>query len=472
MPSRHALALILATALAGCAHVPELGARPQAKAAASYAAQQSFQAPKADWPGERWWSVYGDAQLDRIVDEALATSPTLAQAQARVRRADAQVEQAGAARRPQVSGNVSAAETKQSYNNGIPALFVPKGYNDTGRATIDLQWDADLYGRNRASLASAVSEAEAQRTDAAQARLMLISNIVLAYADLDRLHGQHDAVDRGIALRKLLVDLASRRVREGVANTGELRQAEAAEAQAQLDLAGLDEQIGLARNRLAALIGAGPDRGLAIAWPAKTADTAFGLPENLALDLVGRRPDLQAARMRADAAASRIKVARAGFYPNINLTAFIGTQALHLQNLVQTGSDIGQVSAALSLPIFSGGRLEGAYRGARADYDLAVSAYDQTLAQALEEVADAAVSERALQVRLVEARKGLAAAVDSARIARLRYEGGLTGSLTAITAEDTAINQQRAVSDLESRRLTLDAQLARALGGGFRAPAS
>lgn len=472
MPARSTLALLLTAALAGCAHVPDLGAKPDVKPASTYAAAQSFQAPNSDWPAERWWSVYGDAQLDKIIDEALATSPGIAQTKARIRKADAQVEQAGAVRKPQVSGSLSAAESKQSYNNGIPALFVPKGYNDTGRATIDLQWDADLYGRNRAGLSSAVSEAEAQRADGAQARLLLISNIVLAYADLDRLHGERDTVDRGIALRKLLVDLATRRVREGVANDGELRQAQAAEAQAHLDMAGLDEQIGLTRNRLAALIGAGPDRGLTIAWPKKPADAIFGLPDNLALDLVGRRPDVQAARMRADAAASRIKVARAGFYPNINVAAFLGTQALHLNNLVKTGSDIGQASVALSLPIFSGGRLEGAYAGARADYDLAVATYDLTLSQALEEVADAADSQRALQLRIVEARKALIAAVDSARIARLRYEGGLTGSLTAITAEDTAINQQRAVSVLESRRLTLDAQLARALGGGFRAAAS
>jgi NodT family efflux transporter outer membrane factor (OMF) lipoprotein len=468
--SRIAIALIAAAALAGCAQVPDLGARPEPKASAAYASQQSFQAPSADWPSERWWSVYGDAQLDKLIDEALAGSPSLAQAEARVRKAQAQVEQARGVRQPQVTGNVTAAEVKQSYNNGIPSLFVPRGYNDTGRATVDFSWDADLFGRNRAAVAAAVSEAEAQRIDTAQARLVLTSGLVATYADLARLFAERDATEQAIELRRVTVGLATRRTQEGVANIGEQRQAETAEAQARQDLAALDEQIAVTRNRLAALTGAGPDRGLALARPGKSTQSAFGLPANLALDLVGRRPDVMAARLRADAMASRIKVARAGFYPNINLTAYLGAQSLHLDNLVQQGSDIGQVAAALSLPIFSGGRLTGAYKGARADYDAAVAAYDLTLVQALNEVADAAVSERALEGRLSLARAALVAAEESARIARLRYEGGLANALTAIIAEDAVINQRRVVANLESRRLTLDAALARALGGGFRQP--
>jgi NodT family efflux transporter outer membrane factor (OMF) lipoprotein len=470
--SRIVIALMAATALAACAHVPDLGARPEPKPASAYASQQSFQAAPVQWPSERWWTVYGDPQLDKLVDEALASSPTLSQAEARVRKSDAQVEQAMGVRRPQLNANATAAEVKQSYNNGIPALFVPKGYNDTGRATVDLAWDADLFGRNRAALAAAVSEADAQRIDAAQARLVLTSGLVAAYADLARLHAERDTTEQAIALRHLTVGLATQRTQQGVANIGEQRQAETAEAQARQDLAALDEQIVLTRNRLAALTGAGPDRGLAIARPANTVEAAFGLPANLAIDLVGRRPDVQAARLRADAMASRIKVARAGFYPNVNLTAYLGAQSLHLENLVKSGSDIGQVAAAFSLPIFSGGRLEGAYKGARADYDAAVAAYDQTLVQALNEVADAATSERALEARLLQARAALVAAEESARIARLRYEGGLANALTAITAEDVVINQRRAVADLEARRLTLDAALTRALGGGFRQPQS
>lgn len=459
---------VAAAALAGCAHVPELGEKPQPKSASDYAAQKSFEAPVREWPSDRWWTNYGDPQLDKLMDEALAGSPSLAEAQARVRKADAIAEAAGAARKPKADLNVQVATIKQSYNNGIPALFVPKGYNDVVRGVVDLSWDTDLYGRNRAAMAAAVSEAEAAKVDAAQARLVLTSSVAAAYADYVRLYLERDTALQAIELRHVTVGLATQRTQQGVANIGEQRQAETAEFQSRESLSALDEEIGLARNRLAALAGAGPDRGLSLAEPTKAPASTYALPPNLALDLVGRRPDVQAARLRAEAAASRIKVAKAGFYPNINLTAYLGGQALHLNNIIEQGSDIGQLAAALSLPIFSGGRLEGAYKGARADYDVAVASYDATLVQALQEVADAATSRRALDGRLIQAREALGAAEEAAKIARLRYEGGLANALQAITAEDAVILQRRYVTDLEARRLTLEAAMVRALGGGFR----
>jgi NodT family efflux transporter outer membrane factor (OMF) lipoprotein len=461
-------AAALSLALGACATVPHLDAAPRPRAISTLAAAESFKAPTGDWPADRWWTAYGDAQLDGLVDEALAGSPGLAQAEARLRGAQAAAERSGASLLPQLSGAASAAETKQSYNNGIPPAFVPHGYHDYGKAALDLSWDLDLWGRNRAAVAASVSEVEAARLDAAQVRLMLTSSVVAAYADLTRLFAEREADLTAAANRHSTVQLVVQRVVGGAANQGEASQAQSAEAAAQQELAEIDEQIAVARHRLAVLVGAGPDRGLAITRPAKIAQMAFSLPANLAVDLVGRRPDVQAARARAEAAAKRIKVARAGFYPNINLAGFIGYQSLGLDMLTRPGSDIGQAGAAISLPIFTGGRLEGAYRGARADYDAAVAAYDQTLVQALQEVADAAAGERSLQVRLAQARRSLAAAEDAYRIAGLRYKAGLSSYLTVLSTEDAAIAQRRAVAGLEARALSLDAQLVRALGGGFR----
>ena len=468
--SRSIIALLAgAAALAGCATVPKLPEAPKVAQADSFATTQSFKAPEAAWPADRWWAAYGDPQLDTLMDEALAGSPTLAQAAARLRAADARARQARAATLPALDGAAQAAETKQSYNNGIPADFVPRGYNDTGRATLDLSYDLDLWGRNRAALKAATSEADAARMDAAEARLALTTAIAGTYADFARLNAERDAAEAALTNRNASADLVARRVTGGAANPGEADQARAAAAQALQDLAALDEQLAMARNQLAALAGAGPDRGLSLDRPKAQPKAGFGLPANLAADLLGRRPDLQAARLRAEAAARRIDVAKAGFYPNVNLAAFIGVQSLGLNNLTSNGSDIGQVGAAVSLPIFDGGRLDGAYRGARADYDAAVAAYDQTLIQALQQVADAAAGQRALQARLGAARTSLAAGEQAYRVARLRYEGGLTSYLTLLTAEDAVIAQRRAVAQLEARALTLDANLVRALGGGFRA---
>ena len=460
--------LASALVLAGCATVPKLAAAPKPAEAAAYATAESFQAPQAQWPADKWWTSYGDPQLDKLMDEALAGSPTLAQAAARLRSAEARAQESRAATLPSLSANAQAAESKQSYNYGIPPAFVPKGYNDVGKVTLDLAFDLDLWGKNRAALKAATSEAEAARMDEAQARLVLTTGLAAAYADFTRLNAERDAADASVTNRQASSDLVARRLTNGAANRGEADQARAALATARQDLAALDEEIVIARDRIAALTGAGPDRGLALGRPVAAPKAAFGLPANLAANLLGRRPDLQAARLRAEAAAKRIDVARAGFYPNLNLAAFIGAQSLGLSNLTKSGSDIGQAGLAFSLPIFEGGRLQGAYRGARGDYDAAVATYDQTLVQALQDVADAAASERALQVRLSQARIGLEAGEAAYKVASLRYEGGLTSYLTLLTAEDAVIAQRRAVAQLEARALTLDASLVRALGGGFR----
>jgi NodT family efflux transporter outer membrane factor (OMF) lipoprotein len=455
--------------LAGCAAVPNLGPAPQVRPAQAYAATESFQAPAAEWPADAWWKAYGDAQLDTLVDEALAGSPTLAQAQARLRAAQARAQQSRAALLPSLSLNAQAAENKQSYNNGIPPAFTPQGYNDTGRASLDLAFDLDLWGKNRAALAAATSEATAAEMDAIQARLVLTTAIVGAYADVSRAFAQQEAAQQAQANREATRQLVAQRVANGAANQGELRQAEAGLASADQDLAAAKEQLALARDQIAALVGAGPDRGLSIARPGQAVGRDFGLPQNLAADLLGRRPDLQAARLRAEAAGKRIDVAHAAFYPNVNLAAFIGAQSLGLDMLTKSGSDIGQAGLAVSLPIFHGGRLSGTYRGARAEYDAAVASYDATLVQALREVADAAASERALADRLTAARQALAKGEEAYRIARMRYEGGLDSYTSVLTAENAVIQQRRAAADLEARALTLDAALVRALGGGFRA---
>jgi NodT family efflux transporter outer membrane factor (OMF) lipoprotein len=208
---------------------------------------------------------------------------------------------------------------------------------------------------------------------------------------------------------------------------------------------------------------------LAIARPEPGAIRAFGLPSNLQADLIGRRPDVVAARLTAEAAAKRIKAAKADFYPNVNLAGFIGVQSLGLNMLTKAGSGIGSIGPAITLPIFDSGRLQGNYRGVRAQYDEAVASYDQTLTRALQDVADSAVSARALYARLGKSQEALAASQAAYDLTRQRYASGLGTYLDVLTAEDALISNRRAVADLETRAFTLDIALVRALGGGFHA---
>jgi outer membrane protein TolC len=164
--------------------------------------------------------------------------------------------------------------------------------------------------------------------------------------------------------------------------------------------------------------------------------------------------------------ASQVGVAKAGFYPSINLSGFIGPQVLGLGKFFDAGSIAGNIGPAISLPIFRGGALSANLRGARADYDEAVSSYNDTLLRALQDVAQVATSERALFEQLDHAQKARDAAEVAYRAATERYRGGLLNYIAVLSAENTLIAAKRAVSQLETRRFTLDVALVRALGGG------
>jgi NodT family efflux transporter outer membrane factor (OMF) lipoprotein len=463
-----AAGLLSATALSACATLPPAAPARIAKAPETYAASQTLAAPERDWPTDAWWTAYGDTQLNTLMEEALAGSPTLAAADARVRRAQSVAAQAHAQQLPSVGANGSIVEQKQSYHYGIPPDFVPQGYHAYGLLTLNFNWELDFWGKNRAAVAAAVSEARAAQADAAEARLMLSTNLATAYADLARLYAERVVAARAVAVQSETSALVRDRVTNGLDTLAEQRQSEAGPLQAKADLAAIDEQIALTRDQLAALAGAGPDRGLAITPPSAAALKPLGVPARLAASLVGRRPDVTAARWRAEAAASRIRGAKAAFYPDINLAAFVGFQAINLSRLFASGSDIGSVGPAISLPIFDGGRLRAGLRGAEADRDAAVASYDGAVTEAFRQVADVVASSRSLATQLNDSRAALAASEDAYRIAGLRYQGGLSTYPAVLLAEQGVLTLRRKVADLEARALSLDVALVRALGGGFQ----
>jgi NodT family efflux transporter outer membrane factor (OMF) lipoprotein len=467
--TRLALMAGAAMTLSACAAIPHLGPAPQPKPGSAYAASRSFFAPAVEWPTDQWWTGYGDAQLDALIEEALAGAPDLAKAKARVRQAEAFRETAASTLGPHLAAVASVAEVKQSYNNGVPKAFVPHGWNDTGLAGLSLDWQLDFFGKNRALLAAATSEAEAARAEEAQARLTLSTAVAASYADLAQLYADRDAAAEALDVRNESEALISARCAQGLETRAALERAHAGRAAAEAQLAAVDEAIGLTRNGIAALLGQGPDRGLQISRPAPDAVRAFGLPANLQAELIGRRPDVVAARLTAEAAAKRIKAAKAEFYPNVNLMGFVGAQSLGLNMLTKSGSGMGSIGPAIALPIFDSGRLQGNYRGARAQYDEAVATYDATLTKALQEVADSAVSSRALYARLSKSQEALTASLSAYELARQRYARGLGTYLDVLAAEDALVSDRRAVADLETRAFTLDVALVRALGGGFHA---
>lgn len=469
MNARGVLSAALIIAVAGCASMEGLQTRSQPADAARFATARSLEGTKSDvsaWPVEDWWKALGDPQLDALLEEALAGSPSLRLARSRVERALAVAEAAGAPLAPQLTGSVDATRQRFSQNALIPPPFAGQ-WRWQNQALLNFSYEFDFWGKNAAAYASALGQAKAAEVDAYAARLVLASSVARAYGQLARGFDQLDLAREIVAQREKNLALVAERVRAGLDSRFELKQAEAALPEARERVLQYEETITLARNQLAALAGQGPDRGLALARPKLASSGAVALPSLLPADLLGRRPDVVAGRWRVEAASKDIDNARAQFYPNLNLIAFAGFQALSWSKLVEMGSRTIGVGPALRLPIFDGGRLRGNLGTRNADYDAAVEQYNQTLVDALREVADQIAAFRSIAQQEPETRAGLAASQEAYDLVLERYRAGLANYITVVQAEAQVTAQRSLIADLRARELDAAIGLARALGGGY-----
>jgi NodT family efflux transporter outer membrane factor (OMF) lipoprotein len=456
--------------LAACA--PDLGRMPQMKAASDYGTQRALPAPTgAAWPAQDWWKAYNDPQLDALIDEALQGSPDLRVAEARVRQARGYLEQSRGALLPSVSANGNINETAVKLNvEGIPDSVksaLPSDWQPFTQLGAKIDYQIDFFGKVHAAVAAASSQARAAEFELQSARLQISTAVAAAYADLVRLTADREAALEAVRVRGESLQLVSDRVRNGLENQGQVAQSSAEQNVSLGDVAAIDARIEQSRHQLAALVGKGPDRGLDITPNTSAVSAPWTLPSNLPADLIGRRPDIAAARLRVEVAADKIKVARADFYPNVSLAGSLLDLSFKPSDIFSKNVLLTQVGPAVSLPIFQGGRLKGAYHRAGAEYEEAVATYDKTVTDALKDVADAVSMQRALGNQLQYAQK---AAADSQRaydLATLRYKGGLSPYLVVLTAQSTLIQQRRVATDLQAQSLAANVALVRALGGGF-----
>jgi NodT family efflux transporter outer membrane factor (OMF) lipoprotein len=455
-------ALAAALVLAGCAalHPP-----PAAEPAVDVAALGG-KPGAVEWPSDAWWHRYGDAQLDALVAEGLAGSPSLAAARARVARAKAAADVAHAALLPRVGGSADVNYQRFSENYIFPPPLAGNWDTDN-RLALGLDYEFDFWNKNGAALQAALSQAQASAADAAATRVVLTTGIARAYFELQRLFAQREVSRAAIAQREEVVRLTRDRFGAGLDTKVEVEQAEAALETVNTELAQYDVAIANARHEVAALAGAGPDRGERIEARAAHHGPATRTPVAVPLDLVSRRPEIVASRWRVEAAGHDIDVARAMFYPNIDLAALIGLNSIGLSRLFEMGSIVAGIAPAIHLPIFEGGRLEANLSGREAERDLAISAYNQAVIDAVHDVADALASVDGLGHVAAAQAKARAATSRAYELAVIRYRAGLGNYLTVLTAQTQQLIQDRLDADLTARAFLLDVNLARALGGGF-----
>ncbi|WP_060483061.1 efflux transporter outer membrane subunit [Pseudomonas sp. NBRC 111119] len=466
-------ACALALCLSGC--IGTWGIAPQTKTlqANTLSTDEAIQqaASDAHWPDQQWWHAYADPQLDHWIALALAGSPSLAMAAARVRQARAMAGIAESAE--QLQGNGQAALKRHNWPEdpfyGPGALSGANTWDN--QAGLGLSYALDLWGRERNTSEQAVDQVHVSVAEARQAQLELQHNVVRAYIQLSLHFAQRDIVKAELAQQQQILALAQRRLDAGIGTHFEVSQAEAPLPETHRQLDSLDEAIALARNQLAALAGKGPGEGAQLQRPSLALAAPLKLPSTLPAELVGQRPDVVASRWQVAAQARGIDVAHAGFFPNVDLVGSLGFMATGGGALAfLTGRKFNYtVGPAVTLPVFDGGRLRAQLGAASAGYDMAVARYNQNVVDALKGVSDQLIRRESMEAQAHFAAESVAAAQKTYDIATVAFKRGLTDYLNVLNAQTLLFRQQQVQQQVQAARLAAHADLVTALGGGLQA---
>ena len=451
-----ALALLAGCASTGVQHAPASMVKPAALGLQA--------APAAAFPASQWWTRYHDPVLDGLITEALAGNPDLQVAAARVRQARAGVGGARAALLPHLGAGLTSTRELFSAND----IYGPYGGQVFGvsQATVQGSYSFDFFGRNRAALDAAVGTARAAAASEQAARVLLAAQVADTYFALARVDAQRALLRATVRQRQRIVQLVRERVRAGLQPELQLRPLQAEIPQLRLKLDQNAQAAGELRHALAALLGAGPARTARLA-PALRALPSPQAPTELPAALLGHRADIVAARWQVRAALAGVRQARAAFYPNVNLAAFVGLDSITYASFLHAGSQTWGVGPAVTLPIFEGGALRANLRGARAGADAAIASYNATVIGAVREVADALTRRASVARQSAQQRDALALARDALHLAKRRYDAGLGNELGVLDARGAVLQLQRAGVDLKTQALVDDVALQRALGGGY-----
>jgi len=458
---KHLLGLLVSAALAACAPVPTL---PQA-AARLQPEQTGLVADRVEAAqlAPDWWRQYGDESLNALISKGLQDSPSLAAAKARVARAAANTDRASSESKPTFGIDSQVNSTHYSSNGLFPPPYGGStwAYGNV-EATAGYEWD--FFGRHEADLQAALGGTKAAQADAAAARLSLSAQIARSYFGLARVCQQLDLLNTQIKLRSESVALVRQRAQSGLDNRQDLRSAEAPLEELQVQLQDLLAQGQTLRHQLAALTVQPTD---ALASLSPTLPAVLEWQQEPTLNLLGRRPDVVAARWRVEAATRDVDAVRTRFYPNVQLGASIGYNAFGLSNWLKSNSLQTGFGPSISLPLFDMGNLRGQLKGAAAEQDAAIAAYNGAVLDAVRDAADQYSTLRANRVQEQAQHQLLLNAQNQLSLAESRQQAGLGNRIPVLNARHYLIAQERQALDLKTQSLDAQVNLMRALGGGL-----
>lgn len=460
-----ALAVLTLAVLSGCALGPDYQ-RPAAQVGLPEAYNTAGPLAAAPTVADNWWSLFGDAQLDGLVAQALATSPDARIAALRIEEADALLRQVDAALLPQVNADASGSRSRISQTNATPIPSTAPITRSSARLALSTAFELDVWGKLRRASEAARAQALGTRYAADTVSLSLAAAVTQAYLNLRAIDAQLLAVDDSLSSQSRSTQLTRTRFEGGIASQLDVQQAEGALATYTAARVELDRARGLSENLLGLLVG---QPGLKVApGDLRTLPVPPVPPAGLPSALLDARPDVKKAETDLIAANAKIGVAKAALFPSITLTGNFGRESKDLSQLFSAPSAVWSFGAGLTQPIFEGGRLRAQVDQVTAQQQQTLEAYRKTVQGAFREVNDALVSVG----RNADAEDAYTRAMNAAKralqLAQARYDAGYSPYLEVLSAQRTANDATVAWIQNRQARLTATVDLFKALGGGWK----
>jgi len=419
--------------------------------------------PGDELPRGRWWEIFGDPELNALADQVAEANQDLRVAEARFREARALIGFFRAGLFPTISAGLGVGGVRPSANQPFASSQRPTSADFLG--SLGLSYEADLWGRVRRSVSAARDEAQASAADVETAKLVLQSDLALAYFDLRSADAQQQLLDATVEAYAAALDLTRHRFEGGAAPRSDVVQAETQLETTRVEATEVAVGRAQLEHAIAILIGQPPSALTIPRAPLRLRPP--DVPLSLPSELLERRPDIAAAERRVAVANEAIGIARAAFFPTVMLNAAVGFEGSAITTWLTWPSLFWAVGTSLTQTVFDGGRRRATSEAALAHYDSVVAQYRQTTLQAFGQVEDNLSSLRILQQAAEQQERAVAAAQMSVELFTNRYRGGLDTYLQVVIAQATALANERNQVDILRRRMGATVLLVKALGGGW-----
>ena len=449
--------------LAACSAGPKYE-RPAVDAPAAYkeAGNWKVAQPRDDVRRDKWWEVFGDAQLNSLVAQIDVANQNVRVAEANFRQARTLVQQARASLFPSVDGRASVSRSR-SAGTAARAGTTANNYN----LALDANYEVDIWGRVRNTVSANVAGAQASAADLEMVRLLAQAELAFNYFQLRVLDQQRQLLDDTVAAFQKSLEMTRNRYTAGVAGKVDLVQAETLLKSTQAQAIEIGVQRAQLEHAIAILVGKAPAN---FALPPQTAKVAVPVvPLNQPSELLERRPDIAAAERRVAAANARIGVAKSAFFPSLTLSGSAGFESSRLADWLNWPSRFWAIGPAIAQSIFDAGLRRALTDQAIAVYDANVAAYRQTVLEGFQEVEDNLAALRILEEQEKVQEEATVAARQSMDLTINQYKAGTVSYLNVVTVQSAWLNNERALVGIRGRRLAAAVTLVKALGGGWNA---